>query len=172
MSQTTTNTRKPYPLNFFILVTLVSILLAIWYVTDYLREHQTGQVIWHPSAECQLPDETCFAALGKGQALSFTLHTPEPRPLEPLPVTVRLEGFSEELLQQLELEIDLQGRDMYMGYNRTAMKYQGQGVFTATPLLSLCTDEMMVWRASVLIHSTGLPAKPTYGSYFDFIVYQ
>jgi hypothetical protein len=172
MSQTPTKARKPYPLNFFILVTLISILLAIWYVTDYLRGHQTGNVIWYPAAECQLPDETCQVALDKGQTLSFTLHTPEPRPLEPLPVTVRLEGFSEDELHRLKLEIDLQGRDMYMGYNRTPMQYQGEGMFSATPLLSLCTDEMMVWRASILINPTGLALNPVYGSYFDFIVYQ
>lgn len=172
MSQTPAKARKPYPLNFFILVTLISILLAIWYVTDYLRGHQAGNVIWYPAAECQLPDATCQAALENGQTLSFTLHTPEPRPLEPLPVTVHLDGFSEEELSRLKLEIDLQGRDMYMGYNRTPMQYQGEGMFSATPLLSLCTDEMMVWRASILINSTGLSLNPVYGSYFDFTVYR
>lgn len=171
MSQPT-KARKPYPLNLFILATLVSILLVIWYVTDYLGEQQHGKVTWYPAAECQLPEQSCQTTLPDNQRLHFTLHTPEPRPLEPLPITVRLEGYSEEELSRLQLEIDLQGRDMYMGYNRTPMQYQGEGVFSATPLLSLCTDEMMVWRASVLINPTGLSFKPVYGSYFDFTVYR
>ncbi|SFX70621.1 hypothetical protein [Marinospirillum alkaliphilum] len=169
---TRTRSRKPYPLNFFILVTLLSILLVIWYVSDYLRDHQQDRVNWHLSEQCELPGPSCQVSLPHARSLRFTLHSEDPRPLELLPITVQLEGFSAAELEQLKLEVDLQGRDMYMGYNRTTMMHQGGGVFTATPLLSLCTDSVMVWRASILVNQQGINLQPTWGSYFDFTVIQ
>ena len=161
--------KRHYPLNIFILVTLLAILLAVWYATDYLGDRQTGDVRWYPAAPCQLPKETCTAELQAERKILFDLHSEEPKPLELLPITVQLQGFSEEELDSLNLELDLQGRDMYMGYNRTPFEHQGDGVFTASPLLGICTDEVMVWRASVMIHP---PCGKSYGSYFDFSVTQ
>lgn len=160
--------KTPYPINLLILITLVGILLAIWYVTNYLHTKQAGQVTWYSAASCQLPQDVCFAKLEDKQTLTFQLHNKQPKPLENLPISVQLKGYSEAELQNLELEIDLQGRDMYMGYNRTLMTYQGEGVFTANPILSICTEAVMVWRASVLINN--LTTSTTYGSYFDFTV--
>ncbi len=167
--------KKPTPINLLILVTLAGILLAIWYVTGYLNNQQASNVTWYPAASCQLPQEVCSANLTGQQQLTFTLHNQQPKPLEHLPLSVELKGYSEAELENLQLEIDLQGRDMYMGYNRTTMTYAGKGVFTANPILSICTEDIMVWRASVLINKTAaeLPAtnnNATYGSYFDFTV--
>ncbi|WP_114417020.1 hypothetical protein [Marinospirillum perlucidum] len=161
--------KRHYPLNIFILVTLLAILLAIWYVSDYLGSSQTGEVDWYQANPCQLPEETCQATLEDQHQLVFDLNSDQPTPLEPLPVRVELKGYTEEELQELTLELDLQGRDMYMGYNRTPMEYQGEGVFTAAPLLGICTDDIMIWRASVLIHPDW---GTSYGSYFDFTVVQ
>ncbi len=161
--------RRPYPLNILILVTLISILLAIWYLTAYLAGRQTGDIDWHPSEACQLPEETCSTPLPGQRRLYFTLNSEEPTPLEPLPVTLQLEGYSKDELEALELELDLQGRDMYMGYNRTRFEHQGGGTFTATPRLGICTDEVMVWRASVILHP---PEGRSYGSQYDFTVIQ
>ncbi|HKM15197.1 MAG TPA: hypothetical protein VJY63_04630 [Marinospirillum sp.] len=160
--------KTPYPINLLILITLVGILLAIWYVTNYLHTKQAGQVTWYSAASCQLPQDTCFVKLDGQKHLTFRLDKQEPKPLESLPIRVQLEGYSEEELKNLQLEIDLQGRDMYMGYNRTPMIYQGEGLFTANPILSICTEAVMVWRASVLINN--LTTSTTYGSYFDFTV--
>lgn len=171
MNQITDKSKKPYPVNLLILVTLVGILLGIWYVTNYLNEKQDEQVTWYSAASCQLPQDTCFTDLKNQQQLTFQLLTELPKPLEVLPIKVELKGFSETELENLQLEIDLQGRDMYMGYNRTLMTYQGDGVFTANPILSICTEDIMVWRASVLINnSTDSSSPKTYGSYFDFTV--
>lgn len=161
--------KRNYPSNVFILVTLLAILLAIWYATAYLVNRQAGDLDWYSSAPCQLPQETCEAELQPGRKILFDLHTEEPKPLELLPITIQLKGFSEADLDALNLELDLQGRDMYMGYNRTPFEHQGEGIFKASPLLGLCTDEVMVWRASVLIHP---PRGKGYGSYFDFTVTQ
>jgi len=161
--------KRRYPLNILILITLLAILLAVWYVTDYMGDRQTGDVQWYPSADCELPEETCQAQLQAERKILFDLNTDEPKPLELLPIRVQLEGFSEAELEALQLELDLQGRDMYMGYNRTPFEHQGEGVFTASPLLGICTDEVMVWRASVMIHP---PRGKSYGSYFDFTVTQ
>lgn len=171
MTETAAKSSKPYPLNLLILITLCSILLIIWYTTDHLLHRQTGDVHWYSADACELPDQTCSATLNAGRRLELTLHSDDPQPLKPLPVSVQLIGYSEAELAQLTLELDLQGRDMYMGYNRTQLVHQGNGLFNATPILSLCTDEVMVWRASVLIHPPEGFGK-TYGSYFDFTVVQ
>lgn len=166
MNQEPDKHKNPYPVNLLILVTLVGILLGVWYVTGHLNERQDDQVTWFKAASCQLPEEVCSVQLKNQQHLTFTLHNQQPKPLEHLPLSVALTGYSPAELENLQLEIDLQGRDMYMGYNRTAMVYQGEGVFTANPILSICTEEVMVWRASVLINN--LTTSTTYGSYFDF----
>lgn len=168
MNQQLDKPTKPYPVNLLILITLIGILLAIWYATSYLNSKQASQVTWYSAASCQLPQDTCLAKLEGKQQLSLQFHNQQPKPLENLPISVQLKGYSEAELQNLELEIDLQGRDMYMGYNRTLMTYQGEGVFTANPILSICTEKIMVWRASVLINN--LTTSTTYGSYFDFTV--
>lgn len=162
--------KKPYPINLLILGTLVGILLAIWYVTGYLNEKQDGSVTWYSASSCQLPQDVCLANLNGHQQLTFQLHNQQPKPLEHLPISVELKGYSQAELESLKLEIDLQGRDMYMGYNRTPMTYQGDGVFIANPILSICTEDIMVWRASVLINNTTASTANTYGSYFDFTV--
>ena len=163
------SSRRAYPFNILILVTLLSILLAVGYVTRYLAERQTGVLDWYPAQPCALPTEACRTLLTNNRQLVFAMHTEEPTPLEPLPVTLQLEGYPEEELEVLTLELDLQGRDMYMGYNRTRFEHQGAGLFTATPILGICTDEVMVWRASVLIHP---PEGRSYGSQYDFTVIQ
>ena len=171
MNQITDKPKQPYPLNLLILVTLIGILLGIWYVTNYLNEKQNDQVTWYSAASCQLPQDTCFTNLENQQQLTFQLLTEFPKPLEVLPIKVELKGYSETELESLQHEIDLQSRDMYMGYNRTPMTYQGEGVFTANPILSICTEDIMVWRASVLINKPTANSSPkTYGSYFDFTV--
>ncbi len=168
------------PINLLILITLAGILLAVWYVTGYLNNQQASNVTWYPASDCQLPQDTCLVKLEKPKQLTFTLHKAEPKPLETLPLSVELKGYSDAELENLQVEIDLQGRDMYMGYNRTLMEYQGFGRFTANPILSICTEEVMVWRASVLINHTDqeqsatdthtTDTHTTYGSYFDFTV--
>lgn len=170
MNQEPDKHKNPYPVNSLILVTLVGILLAVWYVTDYLNEKQTGQITWYSASSCQLPQDTCFVKLEGRQQLTFSLEKSEPKPLENLPISVRLEGYSEAELQNLQLEIDLQGRDMYMGYNRTTMTYQGKGLFTASPILSICTEDVMVWRASLFINDLSTDPPTILGSYFDFTV--
>jgi len=170
MNPTAAKHKNPYPVNLLILVTLVGILLAVWYVTGYLNEKQDDQVTWYSASSCQLPQDTCLVKLENPKQLTFTLNKAEPRPLETLPLSVELKGYSDAELENLQVEIDLQGRDMYMGYNRTLMEYQGFGRFTANPILSICTEEIMVWRASVLINNTAQEQPATYGSYFDFTV--
>lgn len=170
MTQDTAKIKRKYRLKPLILITLVVLLLATWYLTHYLGQRQTGDIEWYQQLEdCELPKEDCQVPLDSERSLTFSLLTDNPRPVEALPVQVTLEGFSEAELNSLKMEVDLQGRDMYMGYNRTTFDYQGEGVFTATPLLGICTDEVMIWRASILIHPN---QGQSYGSYFDFPVTQ
>lgn len=170
MKQDTNKHKKNHHVNLLILATLASILLAVWYVTGYLNEKQDNEVTWYSATNCQLPQEICLTKLKGQKQLFFQLHNPQPQPLENLPVSVELKGYSQAELENLQVEIDLQGRDMYMGYNRTTLVHQGDGLFTANPILSICTEDIMVWRASILINSLTANPPATYGSYFDFTV--
>lgn len=166
----TSRPAKSYPFNLLILLTLVAILASIWYASHYLKSRSTADMDWFEAQDCDLPAESCLAQLQIDKSMRFELLTDDPQPLQPLPVRVTLSGFSEDELAALRLELDLQGRDMYMGYNRVPMVHQGGGVFTATPTLSLCVDQQMVWRSSVLIAADGQARR--FGSYFDFNVIQ
>ncbi|WP_416886347.1 hypothetical protein [Marinospirillum sp.] len=163
--------KRVYPLPLFVALTLAGILAILLYVGEHLNQ-QAIEAHWYPAQACQLPEDTCYATLGQERQLSFRLLTEQPLPLEPLPIEVQLEGWSAAEQAQLIMEVDLQGRDMYMGYNRTQLHHQGEGLFSGIPRLSLCTDEVMVWRASVLIYPEGdLEAQPL-ATYFDFVVDQ
>lgn len=152
-----------------VLVLLLGVLILIWLGGKYLHQQPQASVNWYPAAaNCQLPETACSTTFMHGKKLRLTLLLDEPQPLEPLPLQVELQGFSAAELAALSLEVDLQGRDMYMGYNRTPMNYQGFGLYNATPRLSICTEESMVWRLSLLL--TDNTSGQTLGTYFDFEV--
>ena len=59
------------------------------------------------------------------------------------------------------VEVDLQGLDMNMGFNRPKLASLGDGHFRGEGMLPVCVRDAMEWEAKVLVHSDdGLRAAP------------
>lgn len=156
-------------LRLLIGLTLVVALASLVYLASYLANQQNKDVHWVLPSACEILTTNCLVQLNDQQQLVIFPLAEEPQPLASLPFKIQLIGFSEAALNQLQLEVDLQGVDMYMGYNRTPMQHLGEGVFVATPSLSLCTEDKMLWRASFLLTSLTEEFKPL-GTYIEFLV--
>ncbi|ODC04693.1 hypothetical protein BFW38_15315 [Terasakiispira papahanaumokuakeensis] len=159
----TANDTRSRLLNFFTLVTLGTILVSVWYLTDYYWLKDREQIRWVHLSNCDLPRSTCVADLGQGRQVSLQVLAPTIRPLQPMPVLVTTSGFRPD-----RIALDLQGVDMYMGYNRTELVQVSPGHYTGEPRLSLCTEQKMPWRAGVILYGNEGPI----GVQFDFLVSQ
>lgn len=106
--------------------------------------------------ECDLRAGPCSALFTGGGKVSFGI-SPEAIPVvEPLRLEVRLEG-----LEARDVEVDFQGVDMNMGYNRTELQPSGADHFSGTGMLPVCVRHAMEWEARVLLHTDrGLLAAP------------
>ncbi len=77
----------------------------------------------------------------------------------PIAFRIDLQGFDPQLV-----EIELQGRDMYMGELRRVLERGSDGQYRVLGQLPACTTGLMTWRARVWItEASGLS-----GSWFDF----
>jgi hypothetical protein len=47
--------------------------------------------------------------------------------------------------------LDISGLNMYMGYNRVALKQVKPGLWQGQSMLAFCTNQAMEWQLSVLI---------------------
>lgn len=95
---------------------------------------------------CDLHKESCSTGRG-GLELSLDLGS------QPVPIaknfiaTVNLSG-----IQPTKVELDITGVNMYMGFNRVALKEVGEGVYQGNSMLAFCTNEKMIWQVGVLLH--------------------
>lgn len=108
---------------------------------------------------CDLHKGPCDAHLPGGGEVRLDI-TPRPlRTMVPLTVAVQLRDLTASAV-----ELDLQGVDMNMGYNRPALAPQGDGRdgrFVGSAMVPVCVRDIMEWQARVLIHSDrGLLAAP------------
>lgn len=109
-----------------------------------------------PDPDCDLRVGPCSSRVpGKG-ALSFSI---EPRhiPLvKPLQLQVTVDGFL-----PAQVEVDISGVNMYMGYNRVKLDPMDGGRFQGIGRIPVCTLERMEWEAKVLLQTPeGLIAVP------------
>lgn len=145
-------------LNLLIIVTLVTIVVALWYLLDYYLRGSTQDTTWYPPrAPCDLHRGPCRADLGMHAELQLSLGD-ELRPLAPLDIDVRLAGVEAE-----RVVVEFVGRDMHMGLNRFVLNDMGDGHFHGRGQLGACGEEVMAWRAQVLIET----AEGRKGSWFD-----
>ncbi|QJQ95474.1 MULTISPECIES: hypothetical protein [Halomonadaceae] len=148
-------------LNLLILVTLATMVVALWYLADYYLRGSSQEVTWFPpSSSCDLHQAPCEAALGLQARLSLSLEG-ELSPLAILPMEVRLSGVHADAVT-----VELVGRNMSMGINRFPLEALGNGIFRGEGQIGICTEESMPWRAQVIIET---PAGRK-GSWFDFEV--
>lgn len=97
---------------------------------------------------CDLRAGPCESRFGGGGRVRFGI---EPRTLPvsaPLRLEVELAGFVAEAV-----EVDFVGVEMYMGFNRVALKPLGAGRYAGQGMIPVCTRERMTWEARVLIHT-------------------
>jgi hypothetical protein len=104
--------------------------------------------------ECDLRAGPCTTMLGNGRAIKFSI---EPRSIPPLlPLSLRVDtiGFTAQAV-----DVELNGVDMNMGFNRFALQPDAQGHFTATGSLSVCIRDVMEWEAAVTLVSDDMQAS-------------
>lgn len=145
-------------LNLLIIVTLVTIVVALGYLLDYYFRGSTEDITWYPPrGPCDLHRGACYADLGVHADIRLSLGE-ELRPLQPLDIDVHLEGVDAE-----RVVIEFIGRNMNMGFNRYVLDNQGDGHFRGQGQLGICSEEVMPWRAQVLVET----AEGRKGSWFD-----
>jgi len=98
--------------------------------------------------DCDLRAGPCTGVLPDGGRISFSI-TPRQIPvIEPIRFQVDLEGVDAR-----EVEVDLQGVDMNMGYNRPRLEARGGDHFEGDAVIPVCVRNAMEWEARVLVHT-------------------
>ncbi|MHB0774751.1 hypothetical protein [Halomonas sp. WWR20] len=153
------DTTRPPLLNLLILVTLMTIVVALWYLAHYYIRGSHDDVTWYPpNASCQLGKQACTTDLGLHARLTFAIDS-ELQLMQPLMLDVRLEGIEAQTVA-----VEFIGRNMNMGLNRFHLEPQGNGVFRGIGQLGMCSEYVMPWRAQVIIETP----EGRKGSWFDF----
>lgn len=99
-------------------------------------------------ANCDLNLRPCFADLPGGGRLEFSI---SPRPvsfLTPLILEAGLVGLSAR-----NVEVDLAGATMNMGFNRAPLAASGPGHFIGESALPVCVTGKMTWIATVIVET-------------------
>lgn len=98
-----------------------------------------------PMSSCDLSVSECSAPLPHGGSLTLSVEPRPIRPLQNLSIAVRLSGQSAE-----KVEVDFDGAEMSMGYNRPVLSANGDH-FSGQTVLPVCVTGTMKWKATVLV---------------------
>ena len=98
-----------------------------------------------PVSPCNPGLQTCSAILPNGGRLDLSIEPRPIRPLQPLQLSVSISGFKADTM-----EIDFDGSEMKMGYNRPVLT-AGNGRFAGQAILPVCVSGTMEWTATVLL---------------------
>ncbi|HHH39335.1 MAG TPA: hypothetical protein ENK50_07160 [Sedimenticola sp.] len=106
--------------------------------------------------DCDLRAGPCTGLLPGGGRITFGI-TPRSIPvIQPLRFDVTVEGVDAR-----SAEVDLQGVDMNMGFNRPQLQPAGKGHFSGEAVIPVCVRNAMEWEARVLVETDqGLVAAP------------
>lgn len=106
--------------------------------------------------DCDLRVGPCTSRFADGGGVSFGIEPTDIPVVKPLRFEVKLDG-----LDVRSVEVDFQGADMNMGYNRAKLNPFGEGRFVGDGMLPVCVRSAMEWEAKVLLHTDrGLLAAP------------
>lgn len=148
-------------LRLLVIATLITLGLALWYLLRYALDADSDVRWVAPAEACDISHGPCRAALGDGRQLIFSMQTAGPiHALELLPLSVELEGG-----EATAAVVRFEGLDMDMGLHRFPLTANGK-VFQGDGQVALCTDEVMDWRARVIVDTP----DGRVGSWFDFQV--
>ena len=104
--------------------------------------------LWPLLKDCDLHSQTCESTQGDAK-VSLKI-SPHPIPIaKPLGIELALENLDAE-----KVELDISGVNMYMGYNRVTLLPINDGHFVGTSMLAFCTNQMMEWQITLIVHLT------------------
>lgn len=128
--------------------------VAVYKVWPLLHPELVAEAPLDPG--CDLRAGPCTGTLPGGGRIRFGIVPREIPVIQPLKFQVDVEG-----LDAREVEVDLQGVDMNMGYNRPKLSASGKGHFEGDAVIPVCVRDAMEWEARVLVRTDrGLVAAP------------
>lgn len=105
---------------------------------------------------CDLRAGACVTRLDDGSSVAFSIEPADIPVVKPLHLKVSLTGISAN-----GVEVDFSGVDMNMGFNRTRLSREAEGVFSGQAILPVCVWDAMEWEAQILLDTPkGLLSVP------------
>lgn len=157
------STRRPR-LHLLIVVTLVTLVVALWYLLRYQLSDE-HDVTWYPPSAtitCNLHEAPCSTEIGDAGRVTLAIPVDGPiKPLVILPIEVMLEGIEAD-----RVVVSLAGVDMDMGTYRFPLEAESAQHFVGEGQLSICTRDTMDWRVRVVLENP----QGRMGSWFDVAV--
>lgn len=133
-----------------LLIDLIGILLiALIVVIGYKLSPvllPKADVVLRPDSTCDLQRQDCALDLPGGGRMQFSLGAKAVPLVKPFPISVRLSGFTAD-----RVEVDFDGLEMKMGYNRPQLLPSANGLYVADVTLPVCITGGMQWQATVLL---------------------
>lgn len=133
---------------FVVALTLVVASVAAYKIWPMLNPEIAETAILDP--ECDLRAGPCTVEFNDGRSVRFAIAPDDIPVVQPLEFDVLTSGIDAS-----SVEVDFQGVDMNMGYNRSQLKSEGEGRFSGTGMLPVCVRYAMEWEAKVLLHTNG-----------------
>jgi hypothetical protein len=113
--------------------------------------------------QCDLRAGPCTGLVPGGGRITFAIKPKDIPVVKPLDFEVSVEG-----MEASGVEVDLQGVDMNMGFNRPKLAARGEGRYSGGGMIPVCIRDAMEWEAKVLVYTgDGIIAAP-----FRFITVQ
>ena len=129
------------------ILTVIVLALACVAVAGYkfsTRWRSTNATLL-PRASCNPAIQDCTIPFPHGGQLRLSIAPRPIRPLQKLSLTVKMTGVKAE-----NVEIDFDGADMSMGYNRPVLSGDGED-FSGQTILPVCITGTMIWKATVVV---------------------
>ena len=131
-----------------LLVPVILVLLLLGFILEHEFVDQPRVIsTLSVDPDCDLRAGACVSRLADNSEVSFAI---EPRTiplLQDLQLAVTVNGYPVD-----KVEVDLNGLGMNMGFNRVKLDSMGDGYFSGTGQLSVCTLDIMEWEAKVLLY--------------------
>lgn len=137
--------RRPFSLVDLAILLALAIVAVVGYKFSPLLLPKADLTV-EPPAGCDLNKQSCAADLPGGGRVELSI-TPRPIPVvKPLQVSATLTGIA-----ATHVEIDFDGVDMSMGFNRKTLDAGPGSVYSGAAMLPVCVTGRMLWRATLVI---------------------